>query len=209
MAEANAGKVNNDVETKIINVAKSLFIEKGFAETHMSDIAEKVGITRPALHYYFRTKDKIFQVVFATIIQSVIPKVKDILSEQNMPIGKRVEAIVDTYYTLFKENPYLPLFVVKEIHRDVDHLIYTIRTSPMKDTLIKIKEILQKDMQEGRLKKIPFPVLFYTFYGMLIYPFLTKNLIIHFGINNEVEFENVLARWKSHIISQMEELMTP
>lgn len=49
---------NEDLEKKIIEAAKELFIENGFAETSMSDIAAKVGINRPALHYYFRTKDK-------------------------------------------------------------------------------------------------------------------------------------------------------
>ena len=47
---------NENLETKIIEVAKQQFIENGFAETSMSDIAAKVGINRPGLHYYFRTK---------------------------------------------------------------------------------------------------------------------------------------------------------
>mgnify|MGYP000024325752 FL=1 len=68
---------NEDLEKKIIEAAKELFIENGFAETSMSDIAAKVGINRPALHYYFRTKDKMFQAVFGNIILSFIPKIHD------------------------------------------------------------------------------------------------------------------------------------
>ena len=63
---------NEDVEKKIVEAAKELFIENGFAETSMSDIAAKVGINRPVLHYYFRTKDKMFQAVFGNIILSFI-----------------------------------------------------------------------------------------------------------------------------------------
>ena len=55
---------NNELEYQIIETAKQLFIEKGFVETSMSDIAAKVGINRPTLHYYFRTKDRMFQAVF-------------------------------------------------------------------------------------------------------------------------------------------------
>ena len=69
---------NEDLEKKIIEAAKELFIENGFAETSMSDIAAKVGINRPALHYYFRTKDKMFQAVFGNIILSFIPKIHEI-----------------------------------------------------------------------------------------------------------------------------------
>ena len=65
---------NEDLEKKIIEAAKELFIENGFAETSMSDIAAKVGINRPALHYYFRTKDKMFQAVFVISYFLLIPK---------------------------------------------------------------------------------------------------------------------------------------
>ena len=74
---------NEDLEKKIIEAAKELFIENGFAETSMSDIAAKVGINRPALHYYFRTKDKMFQAVFGNIILSFIPKIHDIIIHQD------------------------------------------------------------------------------------------------------------------------------
>ena len=47
-----------DLEARILEVAKTLFVEKGFAETSMSEIAGVVGINRPALHYYFRTKSR-------------------------------------------------------------------------------------------------------------------------------------------------------
>ena len=42
---------NNELEYQIIETAKQLFIEKGFVETSMSDIAAKVGINRPTLQF--------------------------------------------------------------------------------------------------------------------------------------------------------------
>lgn len=65
---------NEDLEKKIIEAAKELFIENGFAETSMSDIAAKVGINRPALHYYFRTKDKMFRPFLVTSYFLLFPK---------------------------------------------------------------------------------------------------------------------------------------
>ena len=60
---------HSDLEQQIIKTAQQLFIEKGFVETSMSDIAATVGINRPTLHYYFRTKDKMFKAVFGSIIE--------------------------------------------------------------------------------------------------------------------------------------------
>lgn len=55
---------DNNIENKIIETAQQLFVKNGFTDTNMSDIAAAVGINRPTLHYYFRTKDKMFQAVF-------------------------------------------------------------------------------------------------------------------------------------------------
>lgn len=94
---------NNELEYQIIETAKQLFIEKGFVETSMSDIAAKVGINRPTLHYYFRTKDRMFQAVFGSIVMSLLPKVQEII-QQELPFIDRVSLILDKYITLFTET---------------------------------------------------------------------------------------------------------
>ena len=67
---------DNNIENKIIETAQQLFVKNGFTDTNMSDIAAAVGINRPTLHYYFRTKDKMFQAVFGNIILSLAPEIQ-------------------------------------------------------------------------------------------------------------------------------------
>ena len=67
-----------NIESRIIEAAKQEFIKKGFEQTSMSDIAAVVGINRPTLHYYFRTKDKMFQAVFASIVAKFLPHIDTI-----------------------------------------------------------------------------------------------------------------------------------
>ena len=82
-----------NIETRIIEAAKQEFIEKGFEQTSMSDIAAVVGINRPTLHYYFRTKDKMFQAVFASIVSNFLPHIDAIFS-QDKPFEKKLEEIM-------------------------------------------------------------------------------------------------------------------
>lgn len=198
---------NKDLEARIIEVAKSLFIEKGFAETSMSEIAAKVGINRPGLHYYFRTKDKMFEAVFGVIIQSIIPKVQDILSKKDEPISKRIENSIDAYYTVFRENPCLPLFILREMRRDVDYLLATINVLQAKQSLDKLIISLQEEMKQGKLKPVPLRIIFFTFYSLLICPFLTKNLSTRVFLEKGETFEDILEEWKPYIVSQMENLL--
>ncbi|MER5436948.1 helix-turn-helix domain-containing protein, partial [Streptomyces sp. NPDC002588] len=45
------------VENEMFEQASRLFAERGFAGTNLGDIAEAMGITRPALYYYVKSKD--------------------------------------------------------------------------------------------------------------------------------------------------------
>ena len=195
------------MEKKIVEAAKELFIENGFAETSMSDIAAKVGINRPVLHYYFRTKDKMFQAVFGNIILSFIPRIHDIIIQQDKSVSESIGEIVDAYYKVFTENPCLPLFMVREMHRDMDHLSTTIKELRLEQYLHKIMDVLQEEMNGGRLKTVPLPFVFYTFYSALTVPFLTKNLSASFFLEKEDTFEDILVQWKPYIVRQMEALL--
>ena len=198
---------NTDMEFRILEAAKDVFMEKGFAETSMGDSAARVGINRPTLQYYFRTKDRIFQAAFGMIIQKIVPKVEELVTAKEVPISERVAKLVDAYYEIFKNNPMLPLFVVREIHRDVNYIIDTVRSSPMCLTLTKVVTSLRTEMAEGKLNTVPTSVLFYTFYGAIAVPFLTKDLYERLSVEEEGTFDELLEQWKPYVVQQMDNLL--
>ncbi len=203
MAKDNIDTEGNDLEAKIIEAAKSLFIEKGFAETSMSDIAAKAGINRPSLHYYFRTKDRMFQAVFGEIVQKILPRLHNIITTRELPIAERIGSVVDTYYEVLRNNPALPLFAMREIQRDAGYVVKAINESPMRPTFVKLVDSLREEMAEGKLNTVPLPVLLYTFYGLLTVPFLTKGLMGRLMDDEECIFDHLIEQWKPYIVKQM------
>lgn len=195
-----------DLEQQIIKTAQQLFIEKGFTETSMSDIAATVGINRPTLHYYFRTKDKMFKAVFGSIVMSLMPKIQDII-QQDIPFTERLSMVLDAYIELFTKNPCLPRFISGEIQRDVDHLLATAKDLQLEATLSQVKDSLLAGMEAGELKKVPIHIVFLTVYSLLSYPFLAKNLIVSLFLEDETAFAGFLQEWKQHIISQIRNLL--
>lgn len=197
---------NTDQERRIIEAAQRLFIEKGFAETSMSDIAAEAGMNRSALHYYFRTKDRMFQAVFGKIIMSVVPAVHDILAS-DIPFADKISRIVDTYMKIFSENPYLPSFVMNETRRDRDHLLATARQLGIAEYGNMIIRDISSEMEKGHLKTVPLKVVFNTFYGLLLFPYLSGNLgSVIFGPDRPDDPSPV---WRDTIISQMTHLLIP
>ena len=75
----NALKV--ETEKIIIKAAHEVFIEKGLQGARMQEIADRAGINKALLHYYFRSKDKLFDAVFQDIIKEIIPAVSEKLNE--------------------------------------------------------------------------------------------------------------------------------
>lgn len=197
----------NDLERQIIETAQQIFIEKGFAGTSMSDIAATVGINRPTLHYYFRTKDKMFKAVFGSIVISLMPKIHDII-KLDIPFVDRMGMVLDEYIELFTKEPYLPKFICGEIQRDVNHLLEAAKELQFEAALTLIKDNLLAEMEAGKIKKIPLPMVFLTFYSLLTYPFLVRNLITTLFLDNEEDFTSFLQEWKQHIITELTNLLS-
>ncbi|MCK9159728.1 MAG: TetR/AcrR family transcriptional regulator [Bacteroidaceae bacterium] len=195
-----------NLEKRIIEVAKCLFIENGYENTSMSDIALQVGINRSALHYYFRTKDKMFQVVFGTIVSSFLPKIQTVF-EEDIPFTEKLDKILDIYIQICLDNPHLPMFIIQESQRDVNHLISAAENLHLDSYLQIIRNSILDEMGKGILKEIPVSIIFATFYSQMIFPFLTKNIMIAFFADNEKNYIIFLRQWKFYIIDNMKRLL--
>lgn len=191
------------MEERILTCAERLFLEKGFDGTSMSDIALCVGINRPTLHYYFRTKDKMFRAVLARIVLSFVPQVYDIVAGRDKSVAERVSQVIDAYILIFMEKPCLPLFMVREVQRDFDFLVRMLRQEQIDRYVRKIIRALQAEMDEGKLKKVPLRTLFYTFYGLMVFPFLSRRLTESLLLAEGETFEDMLEEWKKQVVAQV------
>ena len=191
------------MEEHILACAEKLFLEKGFDATSMSDIALCAGINRPTLHYYFRTKDKMFRAVLARIVLSFVPRVYEIVASSDKPVAERVSQVADAYIAIFMAKPCLPLFMAREIQRDFDFLVRMLRQEQIDRYVHKIIRALQTEMDEGKLKKMPLRTLFYTFYGLLVFPFLSRRLTESLLLDEGESFADMLAGWKQQVVAQV------
>lgn len=199
---------NNRTEQHIIETARQAFVENGFAETSMSDIAARAGINRPGLHYYFRTKERLFEAVCGDIIHSFLPTVLDILT-QDGPLRDRLARIVDVYAAVFARDPLLPLFMAREVKRDTPHFVEVVRRLDILDKVQGIRDYLQAEMEAGRLRRLPVEHIFYAFYGLLTFPFLARPLAEEVFAAPGRSFGKAYAEWKPTVVRQMELLLAP
>lgn len=197
---------NKDTEQKIIEAARQVFLEKGFSEASMSDIAQRVGINRPALHYYYRTKEKMMKAVYLDIAKSFVPKVIQILQNSDIPLYERMVKVVDVYYDILIKEPNLPMFGLREIHRDAHYLFETIYEMAS-DQIIAVREIILSEMEKGRIRKMPIEFIVYSFYGLLFAPFTFHPMSKLVTDIPDPLTKEYLENWKKQIASQMKGLL--
>ena len=195
------------MEHKIIEAAKATFLKKGYKDTNMADIAAEVGLTRPAMHYYFRTKERLFQAVFGDILMSFIPQIKESLSA-DIPLELKISQIVEAYMSVLEDSPTLPVFIVQEINRDIDNIISIALDNNLVELGQSVVNVLNREMKEGRIRKMPLIELGYTFYGLMMVPFIARpaGQMIFGKDSYSPEF---LKGWKENVIRQMVYLLKP
>ena len=154
------------------------------------------------LHYYFRTKDRLFQAIFADIVREIFPRIQVIL-EKETPFMERLNAVIDEYMALFRANPALPQFIIGEIQRDVHHLIRVLHELEVEGYICTIKRRLVDEIQRGELRRVPLRDFFLTFYSLVIFPTLTRNLIETLMLEDGEHYDDFIRQWKRRTLTQV------
>jgi Transcriptional regulator len=184
-----------DVEMRILEAAKLVFVRKGFDTAKMSDIAEEAGIGRTSLNYYFRTKEMLFDAIFEQIMDSVLPNIAALVEEDNDYKGK-LKRLTNLYISIFRKNPLLPLFAFNELQRDPEHLFKAILKDVSKiKPIFDLQRALQEEMRKGNIREMPVIDIVSNVIGMLIFPIVARKPLQGVFLNNSDEaYEEFLDR---------------
>ncbi|HUM46051.1 MAG TPA: TetR/AcrR family transcriptional regulator [Chitinophagales bacterium] len=187
-------------EQKILAAARKVFQSKGMHGARMQDIADTAGINKALLHYYFRSKDQLFEAVFKEALQQLFPKI-ELLANSAIPLPKKIEQFVHGYMDVLMEHPFLPGFVLHEINQDPDKFE---RLFIPKGAVTKNKKFLQQiaeEVKKGAINPIDPRQLMVNMLSLCIFPFAAKPMICKVMGMNEKEFRQFIAQRKQLIPS--------
>ena len=164
----------DNTEQKILEAANEVFIQKGMDGARMQEIADTAGINKALLHYYFRTKQKLFDAIFAKAFASAFPRISKIMLS-DISIREKLSKFIDSYIDLLSKNPFLPTFILKEINRDPEALANIIRNAGVDPSVIL--GILEDEMDKGNLKQMDPRELVINVIALSVFPFAGKPLL--------------------------------
>jgi TetR/AcrR family transcriptional regulator len=158
-------------EQKILDAAREIFMRKGLHGAKMQEIADEAGINKALLHYYFRSKDKLFDRIFQEVFGQLFPKLQ-ILVDTTKSIEERVHIFVKEYMTVMQQNPFLPLFILHEIQRDPESLHERFTSTGLQPEIVMQGMSASLDMTVDEVKMFLVNML-----SLCIFPFAAKPLL--------------------------------
>lgn len=186
-----------NTEKNILIAARNVFIAKGFEGARMQEIADQAGINKALLHYYFRSKEKLFEAVFSEVAANLFPAVKQLL-EAELGIKEKVTFFVKIYIKLLHENPFVPAFVINTLNTNPTDFLKYIRRSGLNPLLLQ-KQI-DDEASRGVIRMIKAEHLLVNIVSMCIFPFVARPIIQNiFGMNDE-EYQGYLISRENEII---------
>ncbi|MBC8313964.1 MAG: TetR/AcrR family transcriptional regulator [Bacteroidetes bacterium] len=102
-------------EEKILEAAKKVFHRKGYEGARMQEIADEAGINKALLHYYFRSKEKLFEAVFEDALSGIMRLVSTIFFSDK-PLKDKIQSFLCSYLNIITENSYIPWFIINGIY---------------------------------------------------------------------------------------------
>ena len=166
---------DSNTEVQILEAAKNVFQRKGMAGARMQEIANEAGINKAMLHYYYRSKEMLFNAVFKKAFALLAPELNHILND-NAPIVEKVKSFTANYTNFLINHPYLPNFIITEINRNPQFISDLLGKNSFL-TIDNFKAQLQTEIDKGLIRPITADQLFVNIIALNIFPFLAKPLI--------------------------------
>ncbi len=166
---------HKDTEQLILSAARKVFIEKGLDGARMQEIADEAGINKALLHYYFRSKEKLFSMIFQEEMSKFFPRMVMLLSSADISIEEKIRGFVNNYISIFLTNPFLPSFILRELNRDPDNLKdYFIKSGFETNNIKLIYTSLSKQLNMSIIDTKHFMI---NMVSLCIFPFAGRPLI--------------------------------
>jgi len=188
---------SENTESTILKAAKTVFLKKGMDGARMQEIADEAGINKALLHYYFRSKQQLFEAVFLNAFSLLAPQLNYILNDDSS-VQDKIIKFTHNYITFISLHPYLPNFVIQEINRNPDFAIQ-IKEKPQFPDIKKFKTQVDLEIKAGVLKPIKAEQLFINIMSLSIFPFIGKPLLKAFLNTDENAFSSIIEERKTDV----------
>jgi AcrR family transcriptional regulator len=167
--------------------------------TRMQEIADKAKINKALLHYYYRSKQLLFEAVFKSAFSLLAPQLNKVLNDES-DLFEKITKFTENYISFVIKHPYLPNFVIQELNRNPEFLL-KLRAEKNFPSIDKFKLQVSDAITEGVIKPISAEQLFINIISLNIFPFIGEPLLMALVNVDKDSYNKILENRKTEVAS--------
>lgn len=189
----NMNETTTETERRILEAAVKEFSLKGFDGARTSVIVSEAGVTHAMLHYYFRSKEKLFQHIFQEKMKDIMSMMVTEIVYAHGDIRERLRKGIERHFDFLKANSTLPVFLVTTLNSRpelYDSLISGLLES-FETRIAPIQHEFDKAAERGEIKPVDVVRLFGDIAALNVFPFIATSLfmaVTGYGASQREEF---------------------
>ncbi|UWX55350.1 TetR/AcrR family transcriptional regulator [Maribacter litopenaei] len=188
---------DNQTEEKILIAAQQVFQAKGMDGARMQEIADEARINKAMLHYYYRSKQLLFEAVFNKAFALLAPQLNAILNDDSA-LEDKIRSFTQNYISFMMKHPYLPNFIIQELNRN-PKFIESIKNNVAFPNISKFKMQVEQEVEKGTIVSVNAEQLFINILSLNVFPFVASPLIKAFTNVDDNAYKAMLEDRKTAV----------
>lgn len=170
----------NDTESRILQAAEREFFEKGYAGARTASIAEAAGVTHAMLHYYFRTKDKLFERIVSEKISILGNIIISAIGDEDLTLEDRIRQSIERHFDFIAANRDLPKFIVNEVltRPDVVEMMKCNLQNIVNNLLNSLQHEIDAYAAKGLSRQVNARMLLIDIVSLNVFPFMAAPIVL-------------------------------
>lgn len=203
-------KRDNLTEKAILVAARKVFTRRGYAAARMEEIAREAGINRALLHYYFRSKEKMFDLIFEERMKEFFLGLAGIVNGP-LSLDDKIRAIVRHDIDMISAQPDLPIFIMQELAQNPERMVGTAQRSGMNPggVMKAFFSQVKTAVDEKKIRPIEGGQLLINVMSMSVYPFIAKPVIKLVQGMDDTQFDRMMERRKEEVAQFVIDALKP
>lgn len=189
-----------DAETKIKEAARRVFLAQGYEGTKMRQIAEEAGVNLAMINYYFRSKEQLFQSIYAETFAQFVGQMAMMINEPT-PLEVKIWKIVDRYIDFMMDNPLIPSFILSEQQANGGAFFKEMGVRGLIDKSV-FKKQLTEEADKGNIRAIEPLQLIVTILGNIVFPVVARPVVSYVGGLDDEGFQEFM-KTRKQIVPEM------
>lgn len=180
-------------EKKILDAAKQVFEQYGYSGARMQHIADEAGISKASLHYYFRSKEKLFDHIFDETMAEFMPLIST-WDDESDDWEKKLREFIHSFFSFLKTKSLL--FIIREINRNPDLIMERKKSGKHKRN--RFVTYFEKLQQAGKIKDIDVRLFYIFLHSLCAYPILNETLFKINMCSSDKEFDHLMDKYPDY-----------